>query len=155
MPSNYQGSPTEVEALSAFINLMRASDTVAVSLGLALQKDLGQHKMTASQFGVLEALLHLGPLYQGDLAKKLLRCTGSITSVVAGLEKKGMLQRTREAHDKRFVRVTLTPQGRKAIEEVFPKHVGAVARMFAFLAPEEQKELRRLCGKLGKSVMKD
>lgn len=150
MPSNYQGSPVEIEALSAFINLMRASDAVAASL----QRDIDQNKMTASQFGVLEALLHLGPLYQGDLAKKLLRATGSVTSVVAGLERKGMVQRARESHDKRFVRVTLTPQGKKAIEQVFPKHVRAVVQRFGALTLDEQKELRRLCGKLGKAAMR-
>jgi MarR family 2-MHQ and catechol resistance regulon transcriptional repressor len=101
---------------------------------------------------VLEALLHLGPLYQGDLSKKLLRCTGSVTSVVAGLEKKGLLQRKREHHDKRFVRVSLTPQGRKLIEEVFPEHVRSVVQRFGSLSLEELKELRRLCGKLGKSM---
>ena len=148
MPSNFKGSPIEVHALSAFINLMRASGTVPASL----QREMDQDKLTASQFGILEALLHLGPLYQGDLSKKMLRCTGSITSVVAGLEKKGMVLRTREDHDKRFVRVTLTPKGKKAIEEEFPKHVSAVVRRFGSLTCEELKELRRLCGKLGKSM---
>lgn len=151
MPSNYKGTKSEIEALSAFINLMRASNTVTVSL----QRDLDQGKMTPSQFGVLEALFHLGPLYQGDLSKKLLRCTGSITSVVAGLEKKGLVQRNREAHDKRYVRVTLTSKGQKAIEEEFPKHASAVVKRFGSLTLAEQRELRRLCGKLGKSMMRD
>src|SRR5258706_6304149 len=98
MSSNYQGSPIEVEALSAFINLMRAGDSVAA----VLQRDIDQDEMTASQFGVLEALFHRGPLFQGELAQKLLRCTGSITSVVRGLEKRGMVERRRESHDKRY-----------------------------------------------------
>jgi MarR family 2-MHQ and catechol resistance regulon transcriptional repressor len=151
MPSNYAGSPLEVEALSAFINLMRASDSVAA----ALQRDHDEQKMSASQFGILEALFHLGPLCQGELSKKMLRCTGSITSVVAGLEKKGMLLRAREDQDKRFVRVTLTTKGKKAIEQLFPAHVRAVVQRFGALTPEEQKELRRLCAKLGKAAMKD
>src|SRR5579863_4544322 len=150
MPSNYRGTPVEVEALSALINLMRASDSVAA----ILQKDVDQNKLTASQFGVLEALFHLGPLFQGELAQKLLRCTGSITSVVAGLEKKGMVERRRESHDKRYVRVSLTPKGKKAIEQVFPKHVRAVLRVFGSLTREEQGELRRLCAKLGKAALK-
>jgi MarR family 2-MHQ and catechol resistance regulon transcriptional repressor len=151
MPSNFKGSPLEIHALSAFINLMRASGTVTASL----QKEMDHDKLTASQFGILEALLHLGPLYQGDLSKKMLRCTGSITSVVAGLEKKGMVLRTREDHDKRFVRVTLTPKGKKVIEEEFPKHVSAVVQRFGSLTFEELKELRRLCGKLGKSISQE
>jgi len=149
MPSHFQGSPTEVEALSAFINLMRAGDSVAA----ALQKEIDEGAMTPSQFGVLESLYHLGPLFQGELSTKLLRCTGSITSVVAGLEKKGMLERRRESHDKRFVRVSLTPKGKKAIEQLFPKHVRAVVRVFGSLSRGEQGELRRLCAKLGKAAL--
>jgi len=151
MPSNYQGTPDEVEALSAFINLMRAGDSVAA----VLQRDIAQNELTNSQFGVLETLLHRGPLFQGELAQKLLRCTGSITSVVDGLEKKGMVERRRESHDKRYVRVSLTPKGKKAIEQVFPKHVRAVVQLFGSLTREEQGELRRLCAKLGKSARKD
>lgn len=151
MPSNYQGSPIEVEALSAFINLMRAGDSVAA----VLQRDIDQNELTTSQFGVLEALFHLGPLFQGELAQKLLRCTGSITSVVDGLEKKGMVERRRESHDKRYVRVSLTPKGKKAIEQVFPKHVRAVVQLFGSLTRDEQGELRRLCAKLGKAARKE
>src|SRR5579862_4263708 len=148
MPSNYKGSPDEVEALSAFINLMRAGDSVAG----VLQRDMAESDLTPSQFGVLEVLFHRGPLFQGELAEKLLRCTGSITSVVAGLERKGMVERRRESHDKRYVRVSLTPIGKKAIEQVFPKHVRAVVQLFRSLTKEEQGELRRLCAKLGKSA---
>src|SRR5437868_9575525 len=126
MPSKYQGTPGEVEALSAFINLMRAGDSVAS----VLQADMAQNELTPSQFGVLEVLLHGGPRFQGELAKKLLRCTGSITSVVDGLEQRGMVERRRDPEDKRFVRVSLTPKGKRAIEEVFPRHVQAVVHLF-------------------------
>jgi MarR family 2-MHQ and catechol resistance regulon transcriptional repressor len=150
MPSNYRGTPEEVEALSAFINLMRASDSVAG----VLQRDMAHDDLTPSQFGVLEVLLHRGPVFQGELSVKLLRCTGSITSVVAGLESKGLVERRRESDDKRFVRVSLKPKGRKAIEHVFPKHVRAVVQLFGNLTREEQAELRRLCAKLGKAAVK-
>jgi len=148
MPSKYEGTPAEIEALSAFINLIRASDSVSG----ALHGDIVASELTPSQFGVMEALLHGGPLFQGELAQKLLRCTGSITSVVAGLEGKGMVERRRESHDKRFVRVSLTPKGKKAIDQVFPKHVRAVVRLFDSLTRDEKLQLRRLCAKLGKSV---
>ncbi|HEX3927160.1 MAG TPA: MarR family transcriptional regulator [Gemmatimonadales bacterium] len=146
MPSHYAGPATEVEALSAFINLMRASDSVAG----VLQTDMTRNDLTPSQFGVLETLLHRGPLFQGELSQKLLRCTGSITSVVAGLERKGMVERRRESQDKRYVRVSLTAKGRKAIDKVFPEHVRAVVRLFGSLTRNETGELRRVCAKLGK-----
>ena len=57
--------------------------------------------VTVSQFGVLEALHHLGPLRQGEISAKLLRSGGNITLVVDNLEARGLVQRTREANDRR------------------------------------------------------
>ncbi len=109
-------------------------------------------RLTGSQFGILEALLHLGPICQGELAGKLLRSGGSITSVVAGLERRGLVERRRDGSDKRFVSVRLTEKGAKLIGGIFPEHAKTVARQFRALTAPEQDELRRLCRKLGKAV---
>ena len=145
MPTRYHGDEREVRALNAFITLLRASEAVSSSVN----EDLSARRLTASQFGVLEALLHLGSLCQGELAGKLLRSGASVTSVVEGLERRGLLVRQRTLEDKRFVRVALTGKGRKLIEQLFPGHAKAIARRFAVLRPAEQDELRRLCRKLG------
>ena len=134
-----------MRALNAFITLLRAAEAVSASVN----ERLAARRLTSSQFGVLEALLHLGPLCQGDLAGKLLRSGASVTSVVEGLEKRGLVVRQRTEEDKRFVRVALTGKGRKLIEDTFPGHAKAVAGRFAVLPPGEQEELRRLCRKLG------
>lgn len=145
MPTRYRGSDDEVRALNAFINLVRAAEAVTV----ALHRHLGDRRLTSSQFGVLEALLHLGPLCQGDLAGKLLRSGASTTSVVEGLEKRGLLVRQRTREDKRYVRVALTGKGRRLIQEIFPAHAARAARLFGALTADEQEQLRRLCRKLG------
>jgi MarR family 2-MHQ and catechol resistance regulon transcriptional repressor len=151
MPSKYRGSQDEVRALSALINLMRASDALVTSL----QREISGKHVTGPQFGILEALLHLGPTCQGELAGKLLRSCGSMTSVVAGLEKKGLVERRRDGSDKRFVTVRLTDKGERLIGGIFPEHAKAVARQFGALTAPEQDELRRLCRKLGKSLAAD
>lgn len=137
-----------MRALNAFITLVRASEAVTV----ALHRRLAARRLTSSQFGVLEALFHLGPLCQGDLAVKLLRSGASTTSVVEGLENRALVIRQRTEEDKRFVRVALTGKGRKLIEEIFPGHAQAAARIFGVLDDDEQEELRRLCRKLGTSA---
>jgi len=137
-----------VRALNAFITLARASEAVAARL----QRDLAGKRLTTSQFGVIEALLHLGPLCQGELAGKLLRSGASMTSVVEGLEKRGLVVRQRTEEDKRFVRVALTGKGRRLIQEIFPAHAETVTRLFSLLTEEEQEQLRRLCRKLGIGV---
>jgi len=148
MPTRYAGTAAEVRALNALITLVRATEAV---LGV-LNAPLAEPGLTASQFGVLEALLHLGPLCQGDLAAKLLRSCASMTSVVEGLERRGLVVRQRTEEDKRFVRVALTGKGRRLIQEVFPAHVRRTVRVFAALTEPEQEQLRRLCRKLGTGV---
>jgi MarR family transcriptional regulator, 2-MHQ and catechol-resistance regulon repressor len=151
MPTHYQGDAETVRALNAYINLIRAADSVAS--GTAAQ--LASHGLTVGQFGLLEALLHLGPLCQHALAAKLLRSGGNTTLVVDNLEKHGWVRRERQKDDRRMVRIHLTPQGRRLIERVFPEHARAVVRQMSRLKPAEQETLRRLARKLGRGAEKD
>ena len=104
------------------------------------------------QFGVLEALLHLGPMCQHTLGEKLLRSGGNITLVVDNLERRGWVRRERLEKDHRMVRVHLTPEGRNLIEQVFPKHARAIRKEMSALTAAEQEDLRSLCRKLGKGA---
>jgi MarR family transcriptional regulator, 2-MHQ and catechol-resistance regulon repressor len=145
MPTHYQGTDEEERALSAFINFMRAADSVVARLDA--QIEMGG--LTHGQFAVLEALLHLGPLNQCDLARKLLRSGGNVTVVIDNLEKRGWVRRERQKDDRRMVIVRLTPAGRRLIAGIFPSHAKAITAEMSRLSPEEQNTLRALCRKLG------
>lgn len=146
MPTHYTGNKRDTAALNAYINLVRAGDTVLGRLGA----QLAQKGLTLGQFGALETLLHLGPMCQRELGEKLLRTGGNVTYVIRHLERRGWVQRTRVKNDQRKMLVRLTAAGRKVIERIFPEHVKAVAREFGRLSLEEQETLRRLCRKLGR-----
>jgi MarR family 2-MHQ and catechol resistance regulon transcriptional repressor len=146
LPTHYQGSEETRRALSAFINLQRASN----SLALRLSPKLEAEDLTVSQFGVLETLLHLGPLCQRTIAEKLLRSGGNITLVLDNLEKHGWVRRERQKDDRRMIVIHLTPAGRKLISRVFPQHARAIANEMSALGPSEQEALQRLCRKLGR-----
>lgn len=146
MPSHYQGCETTVRALNAYINLVRASD----SLERRLTARLDLHGLTVAQFGILEALLHLGPMCQKELGEKLLRSGGNITVVVNNLEKRSLVRRQRDTEDKRMIQIHLTAEGQKLIASVFPQHAEDIKAEMSVLDPEEQEALRQLCRKLGK-----
>lgn len=147
MGSRYQGTAREIRALNAFVALERAAESVEA----ATQTEIMRARLTQSQFGVLEALLHLGPLCAKDLAKKLLRSKGNLTLVLENLEKAGLIGRERSAKDRRFVTVELTKKGRRLTSGMFPRHAAVITRAFSVLTEVEQEELRRLCRKLGKA----
>jgi MarR family transcriptional regulator, 2-MHQ and catechol-resistance regulon repressor len=146
MPTHFKGSRKTVRALNAYINLARASDSVLGRISAQLEA----RGLTMGQFGVLEALLHVGPMCQHALAEKLLRSGGNITLVVDNLEKHGWVRRERQQDDRRMIVIHLTQPGRRLIERVFPEHAGAIERELSNLGPREQDDLRRLCRKLGR-----
>ena len=146
MGTRYLGTTEEVTALNAYIKLVRATESVCHRL----HRHLESSKLTVTQFGVLEALFHLGAMHQRDLAEKLLKSGGNITLVIDNLEKRQLVKRDREVGDRRCIRVSLTPAGKQLISDLFPTHVDAIAEQMKILSLEEQLELGRLCKKLGK-----
>lgn len=146
MGTRYLGTQEQVLALDTFIKLVRATETVSNRI----HRHLAETDLTVSQFGVLEALFHLGPLYQRDLAEKLLKSGGNMTLVIDNLEKRELVKREREVDDRRCIKVCLTQKGHQLISQIFPSHVAAVVNEIGILTPDEQKELGRLCRKVGK-----
>jgi MarR family 2-MHQ and catechol resistance regulon transcriptional repressor len=132
-------------ALRTFVKLARAAESVSErSL-----RHLAGTGITPSQFAVLEALLHLGPLTQKALAQKILRSSGNMTMVIDNLERAGLVRRERSAEDRRAIIVHLTSKGEAIIREIFPRHAQAVQAEMDSLSPEELRQLGELCKKVG------
>jgi MarR family 2-MHQ and catechol resistance regulon transcriptional repressor len=148
MPSHYNGTSQELQALDTFIKLTRAVDSLYSRL--ARRGTLGD--LTLSQFGVLEALYHLGSMSQSEICSKLLKSGGNMTLVIDNLEKHGLVQRNQDIEDRRITTVSLTPAGRDLIGEVLPVHVAAIVEEMNTITTEEQKTLGQLCKKLGKKL---
>lgn len=144
---HYTGTPEEELALDTYIKLVRCSET----LTQRLHRHLAAVDLTISQFGVLEALLHLGPLCQRDLAHKLLKTGGNLTLVIDNLEKRTLVRRERSDYDRRLIQVHLTHQGDQLIRHLFPRHVAYLVATFGVLTPIEQQHLGQLTKKLGLS----
>lgn len=146
MPTHFSGTPETTRALNTFIKLTRATESLLVRLA---RRGTTQ-TLSTSQFAVLEALHHLGPLSQGTLSAKVLKSTGNITLVIDNLEKLGYVRRVRENRDRRMVIIHLTPEGSSCIEQLFPAHAQAICDEFSLLSADEQEQLALLCAKLGK-----
>ena len=145
MPRQSADPAGDVLALNTYIKLMRAGDSVGTRL-----KSCGTiGSLSMSQFAVLEALFHLGPLRQNQIGAKTLRSPGNLTLVIDNLEKAGLVTRARAADDRRAIVVTLTPKGKKKIAGILPAHLAAIVAQMSVLTPAEQRQLGALCKKLG------
>ena len=145
MGTHYQGTAAEQRALDTYIKLMRAVESVTSRVN----QHLTQKRLTVSQFGVLEALLHLGPMNQGVLGEKILKSSGNMTLVIDNLEKRGLVRRDRSEQDRRCITVSLTDEGERLIHAIFPQHVAQITEQLAVLSVDEQQTLGRLAKKLG------
>ena len=132
-------------ALNSYTKLMRAAETVTGRVS----RTMSAAGLTISQFGVLEALHHKGPLCQRDIAAKILKSTGNITLVVDNLEKQGLVKRERTSEDRRYLTIRLTGKGEALIGIVFAEVETAIITEMSALAADEQEILGRLCKKLG------
>jgi len=147
-PAARDWSEPEENALRLWIALARCY----VTFSRAVACKVAEYDLTAPQFGVLEALYHLGPLPLGELAEKLLVTGGNVTYVMDRLEAQDLVARERLGDDRRVVRAHLTTKGRATIEGVFSGHVEFVHGLVKGLEPEDQDTLRNLLKKLGKGI---
>lgn len=148
MGTRYQGHPDEIRALNAFIKLMRATDSITADLS----RHVADANLTLGQFGVLEALLHVGTLSQVDLGGKLLRSGSNVTMLIDNLQKRGLVRRTRRDDDRRVIDVSLTDEGLELITRLFPTHAHRITQFFDALSPAQQDQLGELCRTLGRGI---
>ena len=114
------------------------------------EKSILELQMCGSDFAVLEALLHKGPLPVNEIGKKVLLTSGSITVAVDRLEAKGLVERRAHGTDRRARIVHLTKDGGKLITRVYADHAADMERLAsASLTRAERKTLISLLKKIG------
>ena len=114
------------------------------------EKSISELEMCASDFAVLEALLHKGPLPVNEIGKKVMLTSGSITVAVDRLETKKLVERRAHSTDRRAKIVHLTKENRKLITRAYADHAADMERLaLASLTKAERKALIGLLKKFG------
>jgi len=114
------------------------------------QHSVAELEMCGSDFAVLEALLHKGPLPINEIGRKVLLTSGSITVAVDRLESKGLVERRASGTDRRAKIVYLTKAGNELITRVYNDHAADMERLAsASLTKAERETLMRLLKKIG------
>jgi MarR family 2-MHQ and catechol resistance regulon transcriptional repressor len=112
--------------------------------------DIEDTGLGLSDFGVLELLLHKGPLPVNTIGPIVDLTPGSISIAVDRLVAKDLVSRVESAEDRRVRIVALTPRGKDLIVSAFQKHSGQMKRVFSELSPEELRALEEALKKAGK-----
>jgi len=139
---------TELSAPKLWIALARCHR----ALVLSVERSIAGLSLCLSDFMVLEALLHKGPLTISEIQAKVLLASGSMTAAVDRVESRGLLVRQPTAKDRRARLLKLTPAGRRLIEGAFTEHARHLEQAMAVLDGKEKKQLYAGLKKLGQFV---
>lgn len=139
---------TELSAPKLWIVLARCHRSLALSVERSIA-DLG---LCLSDFMVLEALLHKGPLTISEIQTKVLLASGSMTAAVDRVESMGLVIRKTTPRDRRARLLELTPNGRRLIERAFREHAQHLEKAMSVLDDEEKRHLYAGLKKLGRFV---
>jgi MarR family transcriptional regulator, 2-MHQ and catechol-resistance regulon repressor len=143
--STLRRSPALDRALKLYVVLSRA----VAAVDRHVQADITRYGLTETEFAILEALYHKGPLLLGDVQRKILLSSGGVTYTVDRLTEKGLVQRQDCATDRRARYAVLTPKGEALIARIFPGHAACIEQALSGLSAKEQEELTVLLRKLG------
>ncbi len=92
----------------------------AQSLRLNLERRLAVHgyQITPEQWAVLFGTARFPGESQQRIAREIYKDKASVTQIIVGLEKKGLIRRERDANDRRTNRLFLTPAGVRTEKKV-------------------------------------
>jgi MarR family 2-MHQ and catechol resistance regulon transcriptional repressor len=141
-------SATELSAAKLWIVLARCHRALAITTERSIA-DLG---LCLSDFMVLEALLHKGPLTISEIQAKVLLASGSMTAAVDRVESMGLVVRKTTPTDRRARVLELTANGRRLIAKAFREHAQHLENAMSVLNAEEKRILYTGLKKLGHSV---
>jgi MarR family transcriptional regulator, organic hydroperoxide resistance regulator len=116
-----------------------------------LDRVLDDAGLTVAQFDVLANLGMAEGITQQELAERLLVTKGNVCGVLDRMESAGLVERRPDPRDRRANRLHMTRQGRAALHNAFPAHLGVIQRCFEVLSVADRRTLHQLVTRLGEA----
>lgn len=132
-------------ALKLWVVLARAFNAVERHS----RASIARFGLGATEFGVLEVLLHKGELPVCEVQRRILVESSTTTYVVDKLVARRLVRRRPSQADRRVVLLTLTARGRRLVERIFPAHAAVMRAAVGTLSAREQVRAARLLRALG------
>lgn len=148
MPNSFYSANTYT-AKTSLGYLLRRAKTLMLQ---AVETALAERGFTFTQYIVLAWLREGIATTAKDICTELSHDSGALTRVIDQLAERGMVERSRDAGDRRKVELRLTDSGRQSIEAVIPAVVDVMNWTISDFTREETKELLRLLTKFNASV---
>jgi MarR family transcriptional regulator, 2-MHQ and catechol-resistance regulon repressor len=146
MTSDHQLTDAEqAAALKLWVVLSRAHEAVAE----LARRDVERGELSLTEFGVMEALFHKGDLTAGEVSKRVLLRSGSLTYVIDKLAERGLIRRKVCEEDKRRTYLQLTTAGNTLMRKIWPGHAAVIELATSGLTLAEKRTVARLLKRMG------
>lgn len=140
----------DIASVETYLYFLRvAGDILAQQQAFFGRYDLSEGKLVVLQ------LLRQAPqsrLTPSALAEAAGVTRGTITGLLAGLERSGLVKRTQHPEDGRMFRIELTEQALDLFERLLPERINRIEAFMSRLTQEEQNDLRALLEKMERNV---
>jgi len=140
--------PTAVEA--CYFLLRTGTDVLT-----AFDENLSRHNISQSRFIVLLLLkrLELREISNGDMSPSKLAeqagvSRGTMTGLLSGLEREGLIKRELYNGDRRRFSIRMTGKGNKTLDNIFPEYYNRIAGLMSGLNEDERVTLIKLLNKV-------
>jgi MarR family transcriptional regulator, organic hydroperoxide resistance regulator len=130
--------PLDFRAMWAISNVFRSSTALRRHLESTV---LASDRLSWTAFTALWVLWIWGEIESRDFAAAVGISRPTATGVLSTLQRRRFIRRKKAAEDGRVVLVSLTPSGKKKIEDLFPRFNAEEAKVAAALSEEEQERL--------------
>lgn len=148
MKNGSQKSKIDTSGIHLWLVLWKASR----SLEAHAVRHIAALDMCLSDFAVLEVLLHKGPLPVQEIAAKVLLTSGSMTAALDRLERRGLIERKEDEHDRRIRVVRLTASGKVVMRPAFAEHTRAMEQAVAGIGRADREILIELLRNVGRNA---
>jgi DNA-binding MarR family transcriptional regulator len=137
-------------AVQAWVTLLR----VAFELHGVSNQHFARYRLSEGRFVVL-IMLHTaegGEMCCSDIAESTGVSRATVTGLLDGLERDGLIRRVDYPEDRRRITIILTANGRHLLDELLPDHLRRIANVMAKLTKSDRKALRTLLEKVRAGV---
>ncbi len=143
-------SPHRDEDTAAALKLWVVLSRAQRAISERARRDIERQGLRPTEFAVLEALFHKGPLTLGQVGERVLVTSGSVTPVADKLQQRGLIQRRISPEDRRVCYAELTEAGRELMGGIFPDHAEVIRGAMGGLTVEEKRIATALLRRLGR-----
>ncbi len=140
----------DIASVETYLYFLRvASDIFAQQQAFFGRYDLSEGKLVVLQ------LLRQAPQYRltpSALAEAVGVTRGTMTGLLAGLERSGLVKRTQHPEDGRMFSIELTGQALELFERILPERINHIVAFMSCLTEEDQRHLRALLEKMERNL---